>query len=58
MVAPRDLSTSQGKVEFICNCLEYLSWFATSFSSGLNIDPEDFISIAKNQIHDQTIVLL
>ena len=56
-MAPRDLSTSQGKVEFICNCFEYLSWFATSFTSGVNIDPNDFISSAK-QVRDQTIVLL
>ena len=52
----RDLSNSRGKVEFLCDCFEKVTWFATSYSSGITIDAETMIKEGENEVKTQKIV--
>ena len=55
-VRDRDLSSSRGKVEFLCDCFEKVTWFATSYSSGITIDAETMIKEGENEVKTQKIV--
>ena len=55
-VRDRDLSTNRGKVEFLCDCFEQISWFATSYSSGIAIDVEMMIQEGENEANTKKMV--
>lgn len=52
----RDLSNSRGKVEFLCDCFEKVTWFATSYSSGIAVDAETMIQEGENEMKTRKIV--